>query len=240
MITCLPIGMKSPYSKPWQLANTPNARVCVLGPEARGILWFDRSLRPVATQRRPESFTINQPMRIVREGPESLPEYEKVPIAFEVRSRLRLSETGLLVEESVEPRIKNYDAIPEERPTAHRHRGCLGIFAAFDGDQRVGGTIVARDLPDFDIADGRSDIAVIIDLRVDSGFRNRGCGRHLFQHAADWARANNCELVRVETQDINVAACQFYERMGCALLSFEEDAYGPEVREARLYWERRL
>jgi GNAT superfamily N-acetyltransferase len=183
---------------------------------------------------------MDQPMRIVQEGPESLAEYEKVPIAFEIRSRIRLSDTGLLVEEPVEPRFKDYDAIPEEKPTAHRHRPNLGIFPAFDGDQRVGGVILARDLPDFDITDGRSDVAVIIDLRVDPACRGRGCGRQLFEHAFGWARDNGCKLLRVETQDINVAACRFYERMGCNLLSFEEDAYGPDINEVRIYWERRL
>jgi streptothricin acetyltransferase len=179
-------------------------------------------------------------MHIVRESPESLEDYEKVSITFHIRSRMRLAEDGTLVEEPVEPRFKNYDAIPEERPTAHAHRPGLGIFAAFEGTTRIGGIIVGRELADLEITDGRSEVAVIIDLRVDPAFRGRGCGRHLFERALAWAHEEGCDLLRIETQDTNVAACRFYEGMGCILLTFEEGAYGPGVDEAKIYWEREL
>ena len=47
------------------------------------------------------------------------------------------------------------------------------------------------------------------------GERNAGTGSALFQAAADWARALGCGWLKIETQNVNAAACRFYQKMGC-------------------------
>ena len=59
------------------------------------------------------------------------------------------------------------------------------------------------------------DLSVLWDIRVDPAYR--GVGIPLFRHAADWSRKHGCRQMKVETQNVNVPACRFYQRMGCQL-----------------------
>jgi hypothetical protein len=55
-----------------------------------------------------------------------------------------------------------------------------------------------------------------------------------------WARARACTLLRVETQDVNPAACRLYERCGCTLVRSTPGAYRALPHETQLIWEKRL
>ena len=78
------------------------------------------------------------------------------------------------------------------------------------------------------------------DLRVDPGSRGTGVGAALFRAAASWAKAQGCRQLKVETQDINVAACRLYLREGCQLDSVERGAYSGLPSEVRLIWSKPL
>jgi hypothetical protein len=94
-----------------------------------------------------------------------------VSIAFEVRERLavRAPDGGLgglplVLERVVPPYVKDYDAGPDDHPTAWARRFDLtrwGILAAYDGAARVGGAVVAWDTPDVALLEGRADLAVL-------------------------------------------------------------------------------
>lgn len=181
-------------------------------------------------------------MRIVEEGAPQLQAYESISIAFEVRARMRLEDLrvrGQIVADPVEPWLKNYDDCEEDRPTALARRFDMShwcILSAFEGDQRLGGMIIARNDPSCEMLEGRTDLAVIFDVRVRPDARGGGIGRALFEGAKDRASKNGCIELRVETQDVNVPACRFYKAMGCDIHSVEEGAYGPEIDEAKLIW----
>ncbi len=175
-------------------------------------------------------------------GPPTDPnEYQGVPIAFEVRSRLRIeADAGgpLLVEEAVSPAfIKDYDAIPGGSPIDWPSKwgiGGWGMARARGEDGRlVGGAAVVVDTPELGATAGR---AVLWDLRVAPDVRGQGVGRALFEAAAGWARERGCREMLIETQDINVPACRFYAAMGCTLIGARPDAYPECPGEAELIW----
>jgi GNAT superfamily N-acetyltransferase len=189
------------------------------------------------------------PIQVLERPASDLPGYATIPIAFQVESRLRVEilQGGLggfrLVEEAVTPCIKDYDAHPGEGPLhwqAQWDISTWGILAAFDGDTRVGGAVVARNTEGLCLLGGRHDLAALWDLRVHPDYRSQGVGSRLFEHAVQWAQEKNCRQLLVETQNVNVPACRFYARQGCVLGAINRYAYGDALDEVQLLWYRDL
>jgi GNAT superfamily N-acetyltransferase len=81
--------------------------------------------------------------------------------------------------------------------------------------------------------------AWINDFVVDSEFRRHGVGRALMQQAVDWAKASRFPGIMLETQDVNVPACRFYEKFGLTLRGFDTYLYkglNSNTDEIALYW----
>jgi GNAT superfamily N-acetyltransferase len=185
-------------------------------------------------------------MRIeVREESIDLGEYAGIPIAFEVECVLDVAgnaDDGFAVTErrlASASYIKNYDATPGEGPQQWPHRFNLanwGFLAARIGARTAGMAAVAYDTPDLEVLEGRSDLAVLWDIRVTPDARRQGVGSALFEAAETWARARGCLTLKVETQTINVPACRFYARHGCVLRAIHPDAYPTLPHEVQLLW----
>ena len=168
--------------------------------------------------------------------------YGEIDIGFEAASRLSMPSLlqGEFDEIPIEPRWKDYDDSIPDRPASlplHWDTSNWVVLLAIENNATVGGAIVARDTPGFNLLLGRSDVALIVDLRVCLEQRGRGVGRKLFEDALRWARSQGCTQLRVETQDTNVAACRFYKAMGCSLESAEENAYHG-LDDVKLIWAR--
>ena len=101
--------------------------------------------------------------------------------------------------------------------------------AVFTLAGRIGGAIVARGVPGYDLP---PETAILLDIRVHPSHRGHGFGAALLDSALAWAGG---ELV-IETQDVNVAACRFYKKMGGRPWRVEPDGYGPEIDEAKIIW----
>lgn len=189
-------------------------------------------------------------IKIVEETPEVLPDYEKVSIAFSVKTffRVELIENGLggvkLFEEKIEkPFVKDYDANIEDRPLQWSKRFDLSnwrFLSAFVDGERVGAAAVAWNTPEIFMLEGREDLACLWDLRVAPDYRGKGIGHQLFTSAVNWAKEKKCRLFKVETQNINVPACRFYVSQGCHLGAFGLHAYPDELNEIQLVWYRNL
>lgn len=183
-------------------------------------------------------------MKILEEPVENLRDYATVPIAYEVRSRLRPEpvDSGLggirLVGEAVEPPyLVDHDR--DGGPVTWLERWDLrnwGVIAALDGLERLGGAVIAWRTPGVNMLDGRDDLAVLWDLRVEPRRRREGVGQALFRAAAEWARARGCTALKVETQNTNLPACRFYARQGCTLAAINTFAYPDEPGEVQLLW----
>jgi GNAT superfamily N-acetyltransferase len=184
-----------------------------------------------------------------------LSEYATIPIAFEVRSiyRLEAIENGLgglrLVEQPISsPYIKDYDAYEDGPPTAWPRRFDMrnwGIILARQDPiyAPLGGAVIAWNTNGVNMLEGRDDLAVLWDIRVQPGARGQGIGTGLFASAKDWACQHGCTQLKIETQNVNVPACRFYASQGCELGVIHRHAYAgqPHVAdETMLIWYLRL
>jgi ribosomal protein S18 acetylase RimI-like enzyme len=189
-------------------------------------------------------------IEIREEPPSALAEYGRVPIAFEVRERLAVvpREAGLggvqlVAEQVVLPYVKDYDADPDHHPTAwprHFDLARWGILAAYAGEERAGGAVVALGTQDLGMLDDRADLAFLWDLRVAPSRRRRGIGAELFRAAERWAMARGARTVKIETQNVNLPACRFYARQGCVLGAINRFAYPTRPDEVQLLWYKQL
>ena len=85
------------------------------------------------------------------------------------------------------------------------------------------------------------DLAGLWDIRVSPEYRGRGVGRALFDRVETCARNRGCTQLKIETQNINVAACRFYARMGATLGKVHLYAYRAEgLDEVELTWYKDL
>ena len=140
------------------------------------------------------------------------------------------------------PYLKDYDAIAET-PVEWARRfdtSKWGLMIARIDDHCVGGVTVAHDTPGLDIFEGRSDLAVIWDIRIAPARRQHGVGTSLFKAAEAWAVARGCRQLKVETQNINLAACRFYARQGCVLRAAHRGVYRECPDEVQLLWYKDL
>jgi len=176
----------------------------------------------------------------------ALHEYARVPIAFTVDRVLDVTGRGteadgfVLSERRLDvPYEKDYDAIAGEGPPHWARRFDLSNWAFFTArvaPQMIGGAAVAFDTPGLTLLEGRRDLAVLWDIRVSPDARRQGVGSALFAGVETWARRHGCTELKIETQNVNVAACRFYERQGCRLQAIDREAYPQFPEEIQLLW----
>jgi ribosomal protein S18 acetylase RimI-like enzyme len=179
-----------------------------------------------------------------------LAEQARISIAFRVDRIFDVQEPAeesngivLLERSPSNPYIKDYDAIAGEGPTRWAKRFDVsnwGLIVARSNGRRVGGAVIAWNTPGVNTLEGRSDLAVLWDIRVSPEDRGRGAGEKLFRAAESWARERGCREIKVETQNINVGACRFYERMGCELRKVDFSAYPELPGEVQMLWYKDL
>jgi GNAT superfamily N-acetyltransferase len=186
------------------------------------------------------------PVRIVEISPGELREYSRIPSKYEVKTILQVELIdrglgGVLLRQAAleNPYWKDYDALgdtPVEWPASF-DVSRWGFFLAKDHGTPVGGAAVAFASPGVDMLDGRSDLSVLWDLRVRPDYQ--GVGIALFRHAVKWSRERGCLQMKVETQNTNLPACRFYQRMGCELGDIRRYGYAAEPKmkhETMLCW----
>lgn len=86
------------------------------------------------------------------------------------------------------------------------------------------------------MTDGRDDVAVLRDIRVKPGSTRAGVGTALFERVVGWAGESGMQMLKIETQNNNVAACRFYQKMGARLGGVQRHAYGDYPDEVMLLW----
>jgi GNAT superfamily N-acetyltransferase len=189
-------------------------------------------------------------MKIIEIHPSRLDEYAHISIAFEVRTilDLDLSQSSLagihFHERPVSPYIKDYDLLgsPLTWPDEFDLKN-WGVFLALEGETHIGGAVVAWNTNNVDLLEGRRDLSVLWDIRVTPEQRGRGIGKALFAYAAAWSKARGCTQMKIETQNVNVNACRFYEAQGAVLGDIRRFAYQHDNRvkdEIQLNWYQAL
>lgn len=206
-----------------------------------GVHRFDSGHEMACVKMKKDLLTLS--IEVSQEPATVLPEYAGIPIAFEVHEvfdvttepdgRFQLTARRL-------PRsyVKDYDAIGDSpmRWAARFDLSNWGFFSAVKGGQCVGRAAVASDTPTLHMLEGRRDLALLWDIRTAASARRSGVGSALFDAAVAWALSGGCLQLKVETQNINVAACRFYARRGCVLRAVHLGAYPELPDEIQLLW----
>jgi GNAT superfamily N-acetyltransferase len=112
-----------------------------------------------------------------------------------------------------------------------------GFFLAMDAGILVGAAAVAFDTRGVFMLEERHDLSVLWDIRTQSV--HSGIGTRLFRHAAGWSHSRGCLQMKMETQNVNLPACRFYQHMGCRLGEIRRFGYAaiPAVAdEVMLNW----
>jgi len=185
---------------------------------------------------------------ITEESPESLGDYARIPMSLEVREIFQVSTIEnppggfSLSKRSIEaPYLKDYDALENPQQWAGSFDlSNWGFLVARSEGLRIGGVAIAFDTPGMDMLENHRDIAVLWDIRVAPQMRGRGVGTALFKAAEVWSTARGCRQLKVETQNINVPACQFYAKQGCVLSAIHPHAYREFPDEVQLIWYKDL
>jgi GNAT superfamily N-acetyltransferase len=187
-------------------------------------------------------------VEIKRIGLESLHEYVSVPMRLTVTSVLDVSDLPdggfALRERPVEKHwVKDYAPEPPQEQAQELRRWLCphnnAFFIARVDGRPVGGAAGIRHCPDaeyFCMTDGRTDVVVLSDIRVHPDHQRRGIGAQLLESVAGWARAQSARFLKVETQNVNVPACLFYQRAGARLGGIQRHHYREFPEEVMLLW----
>jgi GNAT superfamily N-acetyltransferase len=182
--------------------------------------------------------------------PGALADHGRISIAFTVDTILEvtllndgLGGMSLTATTVADPYVKDYDAIQGEGPAHWADQFDLsnwGLISACRDGVRVGGAVIAIRTPGVWMLAGRDDLAVLWDLRVAPQQRGSGVGSALFRGAESWAADRSCSWLKIETQNVNPAACRFYQKMGCTLGGINRFAYPALPGEVQLLWWKEL
>jgi GNAT superfamily N-acetyltransferase len=182
----------------------------------------------------------------IRVGPAGdLAGYASIPARFSTDTIFSVSAEGppfeLIGQLLDAPLHKNYDELesPHEWPALFDVSRWAVMTASID-NARVGHALLARDTPGVDMLENRHDLLVVWDIRVHPRAQGMGVGRRLFRAIEDWGNAHGCIELKIETQNVNHAACRFYEAMGCVLASANRGAYPDLPDEVQLIWRKML
>ena len=179
----------------------------------------------------------------------SVAELGLVPISFTVDREYdvvpnQCSGRFVLSERIVEtPYVKDYDGIPGEGPSQWARQFDIsrwGFIRAQMGGRLVGGAVLAFDTGDVAMLEGRRDLAVLWDIRVSPEVRGQGVGCRIVRSSEAWAISRGCRQLKVETQNINVPACKFYQGRGFILKTVDRLAYPELPGETQLLWYKDL
>lgn len=180
----------------------------------------------------------------------SIDDYASIPIAFEVASVFDVTQassdnaTPQLVERSLDHRYnKDYDLLLGDSPLEWANRFEVGhwhFLVAYAGEKRAGGAVLIMDSPDVEMLEGRKDLALLWDIRIAPAFRSRGFGSALLAAGETWATSFGAVELKVETQNVNVPACRFYESHGFELRQANARIYERLPNEVQLLWYKSL
>ncbi|WP_053368062.1 GNAT family N-acetyltransferase [Bacillus sp. FJAT-27245] len=172
--------------------------------------------------------------------------YDSIPMLVHVKSKFSLEKIenglgGILLKETpVEEYIKDLGLY--EKATQYTNEFDITnwvFFMAFDNERPIGAVTVASKTTGIQMFDGREDLALLWDIRVDDQYKKQGVGTKLFNLAVEWSKLNGFSQMKIECQNNNVPACKFYQKHGAVLGKIDEYAYfkDPKVKdEAQLIW----
>ncbi len=173
--------------------------------------------------------------------------YDSIPMKVHVSSYYKIEKInrglgGILFKETkVNPYIKDF-CLGDDETVSRWKRWDLSnwkFFLAYDNKKPIGGATVATRTKDVDMLEERNDLAVLWDIRVHDDYKRMGIGQSLFDMSIKWAKNEGMKQFKIECQNNNVPAVNFYHKQGAVLCSFNEFAYYNDEKyrdEIQLIW----
>jgi GNAT superfamily N-acetyltransferase len=172
--------------------------------------------------------------------------YEKIPMLVQVESKLEAEKINrglggtLFREVPVDPYTK--DLGQYEPPTEFSKKFDTkdwAFFAAYDQGVLIAAATVACKTKEILMLDGRDDLCILWDIRVEDARKRCGVGTKLFQMAVIWAKSKGFRQMKIECQNINLPAIRFYHKFGAVLCALDEYFYYSDLEsreEVALIW----
>lgn len=111
------------------------------------------------------------------------------------------------------------------------------FFAAYnENGKMVAGCTIATKTHNCNMLEKREDLAVLWDIRVSNEYKHKGIGQKLFELIRKYAKENGFKQLKVECQNTNPAAVNFYHKQGMKLCAINEYAYPEYPNETQLLW----
>jgi streptothricin acetyltransferase len=172
--------------------------------------------------------------------------YDQIPMIVQVRSEYRIERVnaGLggvrLIETEVAPYNKDLAKYAQMTELASQFDlSNWGFLIAYDDQTPVGGAAVLCHTPTIHMLAGRTDLAVLWDIRVAPTHQGQGVAQLLFTRVKRWSQHRGLTQLKIECQNNNVAACKFYHKQGAVLGEINTYAYYHEpecAHETQLIW----
>lgn len=179
-------------------------------------------------------------MKVLTVTKERLEQFGTISIAFKGDSIYRLKQDGLkieFIEESVPPFEKDFDV--DEKPVATIDKfDCSnwGIILHEEKGKLICGALLAYNTKGVNMLEGRDDLVVVWNIRVNEAYRHLGYGSKMFTVIKEWAKEKGCKRIKIESQNNNVKACNFYMSQGATLCAFNKFAYKELPEEIQFFW----
>ncbi|MFP4078286.1 MAG: GNAT family N-acetyltransferase [Candidatus Izemoplasmataceae bacterium] len=159
-------------------------------------------------------------------------DYASIPMRIEGESVYRLIKPGPLTfslkKETTEE--FGYD-VNDEEPGAWKKfismRNFRMVGIRYD-DQVVAAMSLVHDNTTVRMLEGRKDVLLIWDLRVHPDHKRKGYGKALIEYARKEAKSLGVNHLRLETQNTNPNAIEFYLAVGFELAHIREHAYSKD------------
>lgn len=100
----------------------------------------------------------------------------------------------------------------------------------------IAGCTIATKTNNCNMLEKRDDLALLWDIRVSDEYKHKGIGQKLFNLAKNYVQTNGFKQLKVECQNTNPAAVNFYHKQGMKLCAINEYAYSEFPNETQLLW----
>jgi len=109
-------------------------------------------------------------------------------------------------------------------------------YVAYDNNKLIGGCVIATKTPECNMLENREDLAVLWDIRVEKEYQKKGIGQELFNLGLKFCKENGFSQLKIECQNTNPVAVNFYHKQGAELCAINEYAYIDAPNETQMLW----
>jgi len=175
-------------------------------------------------------------------GPDKLKEYGNIPFYYDTETKYELKKInrglgGISIELIKVPRFHKDFGSRVDNWTEIFDISNWKFFVAYnEKDEMVAGCTLAINTNNCNMLEKRSDLVVLWDIRVKDEYKHQGIGQHLFDMALNYSKENGFKQLKVECQNTNPAAVNFYHKQGMVLHAINEYAYPDYPNEAQMLW----